>query len=115
MKVKKYDIETDSYVEVEAIGKVKYIGRSFGVEGLTAGKTYNVTGIENGMLKIIDDSEEEYLYSITKPVCLTDISLCGKWEIVEDNKDKWLEKLFSDKEVEILYADNKAQSIEYVK
>ncbi|MCI8309095.1 MAG: hypothetical protein HFJ45_02565 [Clostridia bacterium] len=92
MKAKKYDTETNSYIEVEAIGKVKYVGKSFGIEELTDGKEYYVTVIENGMLKIIDDSEEEYLYSITKPACLTDLSLCGKWEIVEDNKNKDLEK-----------------------
>lgn len=114
MKVKKYNIETNSYIEVEAIGKVKYIGKSFGVEGLTDGKIYNVTGIEDEMLKIIDDSEEEYLYSIMKPACLTDVSLCGKWKVVEDNESKWLEKIFSDKEIEILYADGKVQDIIYV-
>lgn len=94
MKAKKYDLDTNSYVEVEIIGKVKYIGKSFGVEGLTNGKIYNVTGVENGMLKVIDDSEEEYLYSVVKPSCLTDASLYGKWEIAEDNKDKYLKKVF---------------------
>lgn len=93
MKVNKYNIETNLYIEVEAMGRVKYIGKSFGVEGLTDGKIYYVTAIENGMLKVIDDSEEEYLYSIIKPACLTNISLCGKWEIVEDNKNKDLQKV----------------------
>lgn len=93
MKAKKYDIETNSYIEVEIIGKVRYIGKSFGVEGLTNGKVYNVIGIEDDMLRVIDDSEEDYLYSITKPACLTDVSLCGKWEIVEDNENKDLEKV----------------------
>ena len=93
MKAKKYDIETNSYIEVEIIGKVRYIGKSFGVEGLTNGKVYNVIGIENDMLRVIDDSEEDYLYSITKPACLADTSLCGKWEIVGDNENKDLEKV----------------------
>ncbi len=96
MIAKKYNLDSNSYIKVEIIGKVKYIGKSFGVEGLTNGKIYNVTGVENGMLKVIDDSEEEYLYSIIKPSCLTDVSLCGKWEIVEDNKDKYLKKIFQD-------------------
>lgn len=86
MKAKKYDIETDSYIEADAIGKVKYLGKSFGIEGLTNGKTYFVTNIEEGMLKIIDDSEEEYLYSASKPCDIEDISLCGRWEIIEDEK-----------------------------
>ena len=93
MKAKKYDIKTNLYIEVDIIGKVRYIGKSFGVEGLTNGKVYNVIGIENDMFRVIDDSEEDYLYSITKPACLTDISLCGKWEIVEDNENKDLEKV----------------------
>lgn len=93
MKAKKYDLETNSYVEVDIIGKVKYIGKSFGLEGLTDGRIYNVTGIEEGMLRVIDDSEEEYLYSPIKPSDLEDVSLCGKWEIVEDNEDKDLEKI----------------------
>ncbi len=86
MKVKKYDIETDSYIEVDAIGKVKYLGKSFGIEGLTDGKTYFVTNIEEGMLKVIDDSEEEYLYSSTKPSDIENPSLYGSWEIIEDEK-----------------------------
>lgn len=95
MKVKKYDIATNSYIEVESIGKVKYIGKSFGVEGLTNGKIYYVTGIENGMLKIIDDSEEEYLYSAFKPSDLEDISLCGKWKIIEDDEKNTLKNIIN--------------------
>lgn len=92
MKTKKYDLRTNTYVEVDAIGKVKYIGKSFGLEGLTDGKIYYVTKIEEGMLKVIDDSEEEYLYSANKPCNIEDISLYGKWEIIEDNENKDLEK-----------------------
>ena len=66
------------------IGKVKYVGKSFGVESLTDGNTYLVVGIEHPFIRVIDDSEEDYLYSITVPSSLEDPSLCGKWEIVED-------------------------------
>lgn len=72
--------------------KVKYIGESFGVEGLTNGKIYKVIAIEDDMLRIIDDSGEDYLYSINKPCSLEDSNKCGKWEIVEDNENKDLEK-----------------------
>lgn len=64
--------------------KVKYIGESFGVEGLTNGNVYEVIAIENDMYRIIDDSGEEYLYSIAKPCSLEDPRKCGKWEIVEE-------------------------------
>lgn len=78
--------------------KVKYIGVSFGVEGLTNGKIYDVIGIEDYMLRIIDDSGEDYLYSAIKPCLLEDSSKCGEWEIVEDNNDKDLEKLLCKEE-----------------
>ena len=44
------------------------------------------------MIRIIDDSGEDYLYSIVKPSCLDDYKKYGKWEIVEDNKEKELQK-----------------------
>ena len=75
--------------------KVKYIGKSFGVEGLTNGKIYQCIGIEEDMLRIIDDSGEDYLYSAIKPSSLEDINLCGVWEIIEDNENKDLEKLIN--------------------
>lgn len=72
--------------------KVKYIGESFGVEGLTNNKIYEVIAIEDDMFRIIDDSNEDYLYSISKPCSLEDSSKCGRWEIIEDNGNKDLEK-----------------------
>ena len=72
--------------------KVKYIGETFGIEGLTNGKIYEVIAIDQDMLRIIDDSGEDYLYSIAKPCSLEDSTKYGKWEIVEDNQDKDLEK-----------------------
>lgn len=73
--------------------KVKYIGKSFGVEGLTNGKIYECIAIEDKMLRIIDDSGEDYLYSAIKPSSLENSELYGKWKIVEDNKNKDLEKI----------------------
>lgn len=73
--------------------KVRYVGISFGVECLTNGKIYECIGIEDGMLRIIDDSDEDYLYSAIKPSSLENIELCGKWKIIEDNENKDLEKL----------------------
>ena len=72
--------------------KVKYIGDTFGLEGLTNGKIYEVLKIERDMIRIIDDSGEDYLYSIVKPSCLDDYKKYGKWEVVEDNKEKELQK-----------------------
>lgn len=68
------------------IGKIKYIGNSFGVEQLTNNKIYDVVGIELPFVRIIDDSGEDYLYSIYKPSCLDDPNLNGKWVITEDKQ-----------------------------
>ena len=72
--------------------KVKYIGKSFGVEGLTNGKIYEVIAIEDGMFRVIDDSGEDCLYSSTKPSSLEDVNKFGEWEIVEDNENNDLRK-----------------------
>lgn len=69
------------------IGKVKYVGKSFGVEQLTNNKIYVVIGIELPFIRIIDDSGEDYLYSIYKPSCLDNSNLYGKWVIIEDKQD----------------------------
>ena len=44
------------------------------------------------MLRVIDDSGEDYLYSAIQPSSLENSTLCGRWEIVEDNENKDLEK-----------------------
>lgn len=75
--------------------KVRYVGKSFGVESLTNGKVYECIGIEDYMLRIIDDSGEDYLYSAIMPASLEDMDLCGKWEIVEDNENQDLEKIIN--------------------
>lgn len=75
--------------------KVKYVGKSFGVECLTDGKIYECIGIEDGMLRIIDDSGEDYLYSAIEPSSLENSELCGKWEIIEDNENKDLSKIIN--------------------
>ena len=62
--------------------KIKYVGASFGVDSLTDGKVYEATE-ENGMYRVIDDSGEDYLYSMTNPAPLDGSSPGGVWEIIE--------------------------------
>lgn len=62
--------------------KLRYKGQSFGVDSLTDGKIYDATE-EDGMYRVIDDSGEDYLYSMTDPAPLDGSSSGGKWEIVE--------------------------------
>ncbi len=76
--------------------KVKYIGESFGAVSLTDKKIYECIGIENGMLRVVDDSGEDYLYSAINPRPLDGSSKGGRWEIVKDDENKTLEKLFAD-------------------
>ena len=64
------------------IVKLKYKGESFGVYSLTDGKIYNAVE-EDGMYRVIDDSGEDYLYSMTNPAPLDGSSKGGKWEIIE--------------------------------
>jgi hypothetical protein len=73
--------------------KVRYIGKDFGVEGLTNGKIYECVGIEDGMLRVIDDSGEDYLYSAIRPSSLENTELFGRWEIIEDNEKEDLKKI----------------------
>ena len=75
--------------------KLKYIGPSFGVESLTDGKVYICLGFEDGLLRIVDDSEEDYLYSVI-PGPWDDQTIRGRWEVVEDDEDRTLTKLFED-------------------
>ena len=73
--------------------KVKYIGKDFDMPvGLRNGKTYRCLGVEYGLLRIIDESGEDYLYSAINPRPLDNSSPGGKWEIVEDDEDVTLRK-----------------------
>lgn len=63
--------------------KLKYIGPSFGVDSLTSGKVYEATE-DNGMYRVIDDSGEDYLYSMENPAPADGSSPGGRWEIVEN-------------------------------
>ena len=42
-------------------------------------------GIEEPFLRVIDDSEEDYLYDILSPRDLNS-NASGKWEIIEDDE-----------------------------
>lgn len=85
MMIKVYQSEQDKEVEMEAIGKVRYIGGSFGVDSLTDGKAYDVIEVlKDDLIRVVDDSGEDYLYSISNPRPLDGSSPGGKWVVVED-------------------------------
>ena len=60
--------------------KLKYIGETLGVTGLTNGKIYECIAEEGPFYRVIDDSDEDYLYSQTNPAPLDGSSKGGKWE-----------------------------------
>ena len=62
--------------------KLRYIGESFGVDELTNGKIYDAAE-EGDFYRVIDDSEEDYLYSKVNPAPLGGSGPGGRWEIVE--------------------------------
>lgn len=94
MKIKVYQSETDSYLEMDLLGKLRYIGKSFGVDGLTNNKIYDCVGIDGGMFRIVDDSDEDYLYPINQPKAGYDHEYGGgRWEIVEVYDEKMKEAL----------------------
>lgn len=66
--------------------KLKYVGASFGVDGLTDGKTYDAEyDAELDAYRVIDDSGEDYLYSTTnpKPIAVKNHP-GGRWVKIED-------------------------------
>ncbi len=67
--------------------KLRYIGESFGIDRLTDGKIYEAV-VEDGMYRVMDDSGEDNLYSMTHPAPLDGSSPGGYWEIVDDIKEK---------------------------
>lgn len=74
--------------------KVRYVGRSFGIDGMTDGKVYDVIEVDrlSGLLRIVDDSGEDYLYSPTAPKPMAAKTPYGKYEIVEDDENESLKK-----------------------
>lgn len=78
-------------IPMEYVGKVKYSGESFGVDSLTNGEVYDVVRDETGMIKIVDDSEEDYIYDLVNPKPLNGTSPGGKFSIIDD-PNKELEK-----------------------
>lgn len=75
--------------------RVRYIGKSFGVDGLTDGVEYEVMEYDgdSGAFRLIDDSGEDYLYDPKRPRPVANPQHPGgKFEIVEDDEHHTLRK-----------------------
>lgn len=68
------------------MAKVKYVGESFGALSLTNGVIYDcwVDPEDSGLLRVVDDSGEDYLYSSVNPRPFDGSSPGGRFEIIED-------------------------------
>lgn len=68
--------------------KVKYIGENIGIDGLFNGNIYKVLEIEReiGAIRIIDESGEDYLYSLSKPKAAAGEYKGGRFEVIEDDE-----------------------------
>lgn len=82
--VEVYQCELDKAIPLEYIGKVKYSGVSFGVDSLTDGKEYIIVKNRSGLLAVVDDSEEDYLYDLSRPRPADDTSPGGKFKVIDD-------------------------------
>ena len=73
--------------------KVKYLGPRIPT-AFTDNKIYEVIEVDKltGALRIIDNDEEDYLYSATKPKLLDEDYKGGRFEIVEDDENGSLMK-----------------------
>lgn len=62
-----FQCELNKEIPLEYIGKVIYIGASGGYGSLTNNVKYNIVRDDLGDLKVVDDSEEDYLYNLNNP------------------------------------------------
>ena len=83
MSEKKHYVPPPPLNKPEKTMKLRYVGESFGVDELTNGKVYEAWP-DGDMLRVIDDSGEDYLYSPNRPAPPDGSGPGGRWEIVEE-------------------------------
>ncbi len=65
--VEVFQCELNRTIPLEYIGTSIYIGESFGVDSFTSGKEYVIVKDDTGALKVVDDSDEDYLWDLRYP------------------------------------------------
>ena len=63
MKINVYQSKEDKFVKMEVVAQYKYIGESDELEFIN-GKIYNCVGYEDGMARIVDETGEDFLYTL---------------------------------------------------
>lgn len=88
IKIDVFQSELNKNIKLEYIGKLKYVGETFGVDGLTDGVTYNVVKDKYGTLKVVDDSGEDYIYDFVNPRPVDNSSKGGIFVVIDDPQEE---------------------------
>lgn len=79
-EIKVYQCETDEYKTMKVAFYAKFIAKNkLSSDEVTFGEIYPIIENDNGMYRVVDDSEEDYLYLINDPY---DDS--PRWEILKN-------------------------------
>ena len=73
-----YQCELGRTIPLEYVGLVKFIGPS-DMSGLTDGCEYMIVLDEDGIYKVVDNEEEDYIYDICEPT-----GASGRFYYVDD-------------------------------
>ena len=73
-----YQSEFDKEIPLEYVGKVKYIGPDDPLSFVNNGE-YNIVFDKNNTLKVVDETEEDYIYALSEPN-----NLGGKFFYIDD-------------------------------
>lgn len=73
-----YQSEINQRIPMEYIGTVQYIGKDDPLS-FTDGNIYTIVRDKNGDLKVVDDTDEDYLYNLNEPN-----NLGGKFFYLDD-------------------------------
>lgn len=96
VKIQKYNEEGSKVIgeeEKEVLVIVKFVGKTF--FSFIDGKNYYVLGYDSAYFRIIDESNEDYLYLIKNPRPLNESSWDGKFELVEDFIDGEIKQIMN--------------------
>lgn len=81
-----YQSEFDKEIPLEYVGKVKYIGPDDPLSFVNNGE-YNIVFDKNNTLKVVDETEEDYIYALSEPN-----NLGGKFFYIVDDPRGILKK-----------------------
>ena len=78
--IKVFQSVLNKEIEMQYIGKVKYVGTDDYLCFIN-NKTYNVVLDKYNCVKVVDETDEDYVYSLTEPI------VGGKFYYIDDPQD----------------------------